>query len=766
MSAESETEIPSYHEVEEILADDKIDFDTRRALALEYLDYVEEEDVTEYGFRDEAHFQEFREKYMSSETLKISDGDIAWNDAGESYIEDTYAKAKEAFDRNRDADRQGSRDAVNKGSSDLEAIKGKTSSTEPGAENSNAILDTGAPSLKCFEIFIPRYNRALGLAGGGGGMDTAEIRRFYDEQRDIPFGKFKAGAAEFSTVKDAVSKSSTDVSGGLKPTLSAWEGSAADQARAYQSGYEKQTAVVEGAFGDAAQAMLEAVATVSQHCQGKADWVQRYYFDRIFDKVTAEDLDRMMRIVELGKYASQNDFVHCARLIGGEAEAAVNDESCDLNDETIRIVQEEARQWLADPFCAWFGKHVENFKLMCENTRTAVDGTWSALATLLNELPEDPYAAKPDAKPDQASENGRGVRGGGTPGGGMPGGAGTAPAGMGMPKPDAGAMPGTNPVTGKPLELDPETGESYPIDPETGEAVEDVGADQDAMTVKQGEHEISLSEPDPDGKMGISISDGKGHPKEYDLDFGDADGPGPTDFGPQRAPDLDGEKVYRPGPDGKISIEDGELTITAERPAGPDGPTVVTVDDGNGEPTSYTIGESDSAASDSPATPPPESKPASTGEVFAQEIGDKGSGGATTPQFFGGAADAVGSSLGGGDGSFPANIGASTGGVGLGDTSSLDAGQQVGSSQPGSSAGLASIAGPSHGPVPGDASAAAPGGAPMGGMMGGMGAGGGGGVAEQSHSRNYNIDGGLFDTEESVVSGVAERISGFLGDDE
>lgn len=587
-------------------------------------------------------------------------------------------------DRNRDADRQGDRDAVNEGSSDLEAVKGKSSATEPGAENSNAILDTGASSLKCFEIFIPRYNRALGLTGGGADLDMAEIRRLYDEQRDIPFGKFKAGAAEFSAVKDALSESSADVSGGLRPTLSAWEGAAADQARDYQSGYEKQTDVVEGAFGDAAQAMLEAIATVSQHCQGKADWVQRYYFDRIFETVTAEDLDRMMRIVELGKHASQNDFIHCARLIGGEAEAAVNDESCDLNEETIRKVQEEARQWLADPFCAWFGEHVANFKLMCQNTRTAVDGTWSALATLLNELPEDPYAAESH----QPSGNGRGgvqgtgpvggaTGGGGMPGGGMPVGAGTAPAGIELPKPGSEAL--------------------YPIDPETGDAVKDAGADQ----------------------------------------------------GPRDTPDLDGEKVYRPGPDGKIVIEDDELTSTAERPEGPAGPTVVTFDDGTGEPTSYTIGD----------------KGGSGGGSGGDNSGS-GSGGATTPQFFGGAADAIGGSLGGGG--FPADIGAAAGGVGLGDTSSLDAGQQIGSGDPvppGSSAGLASIAGPSHRQVPGDASAVASGGAPMGGMMGGMGAGGGGGD-EQRHSRSYRIDGGLFDTEESVVSGVVERISGVLGDGE
>src|SRR5699024_4536251 len=46
-----------------------------------------------------------------------------------------------------------------------------------------------------------------------------------------------------------------------------------------------------------------------------------------------------------------------------------------------------------------------------------------------------------------------------------------------------------------------------------------------------------------------------------------------------------GEKVYTPGDDGRIHIEKGDVEITAAQPEGPDGPTVVQVDDGSGEPT-------------------------------------------------------------------------------------------------------------------------------------------------------------------------------------
>jgi hypothetical protein len=47
------------------------------------------------------------------------------------------------------------------------------------------------------------------------------------------------------------------------------------------------------------------------------------------------------------------------------------------------------------------------------------------------------------------------------------------------------------------------------------------------------------------------------------------------------------------GPDGVATIKDGEMTITAERPAGLPDRVVVTVDGGSGEATTYTVDYSD-----------------------------------------------------------------------------------------------------------------------------------------------------------------------------
>jgi hypothetical protein len=109
----------------------------------------------------------------------------------------------------------------------------------------------------------------------------------------------------------------------------------------------------------------------------------------------------------------------------------------------------------------------------------------------------------------------------------------------------------------------------------------------------------------------VTVDDGSGHPKTYTLDFGDgttsttegtggahaaADGshggahaahPGDPQFGPQ------GDQPIHAGDDGKCVIHDGDLTITAERPDGPDGPVKLTVDDGSGHPTTYDLDYSD-----------------------------------------------------------------------------------------------------------------------------------------------------------------------------
>jgi hypothetical protein len=358
------------------------------------------------------------------------------------------------------------------------------------------------------------------------------------------------------------------------------------------------------------------------------------------------------------------------------------------------------------------------------------------------------------------------------------------------------------------------------------------------VSVKKGDNTIEMSEPDKEGKQDISVDDGHGNKKDYHLDWGDddkadaakgADGKdgakaGDGSFGPQGSqqavkdgqPSADGS--YKPGPDGKIHIKDGNLEITAERPEGPDGPTIVTVDDGKGEPTTYTLDEKDDpkagdlkadgtggsatdgatdgpgsaikhdADAESPLTKDP--SPDNPDPGFTRsEAASSGGGGFTAP----GGQDFSGDFAGGAGGGVDAEPamatagGGETGGGGGGDATSTAGASDFGSAvtgggsadfagavsldpgaQTGSDASLPMSDGGGLGATPVDpgghqgAANSSSGMSGMGGMgmMGGGMGGSPGGGDQQRGSSQYRIEGNVFET-----SGAKGRISGSLDDE-
>ncbi|WP_026360229.1 WXG100 family type VII secretion target [Amycolatopsis nigrescens] len=283
--------------------------------------------------------------------------------------------------------------------------------------------------------------------------------------------------------------------------------------------------------------------------------------------------------------------------------------------------------------------------------------------------------------------------------------------------------------------------------------------EREVLKVKQGDKSFEMSEPDQDGKMDIKVGDGSGPAKEFKLDWPeDGEKPGADDG----KPGEDG--VHRPGPDGKIHVQDGDLKITAERPDGPNGPTVVTVDDGTGKPTTYTLGEEDSDGdkkSDgdkgshedkpSPASRPSgtehqEPRPALTPHLTESDSGGNGGGG----HGGGGGGPAVAAPFGDAT-AMPSDTPASL-------ADGAHSGTGAHQPQPASSAfaPAATTAGGAPGqPVGGGAMP------PMGGMGGGGGGANGGGDQERTN-RAYRIEGEVFDQ----VNAPTGRITGSLLDDE
>jgi hypothetical protein len=797
-------DIPSRQEVMQMLNNPDVGMSVKRQLALEYIDYVEDEDPQDCGFADEADRNGFRDYLKSLNNDWITEGDINGNNGGLSDVQDAYKEAKDEYDKSQEKGRQGDRDAVNAGAGALQNITNQSSDTNPGAATSDDILNAGVSALKVFEVFLPLVARAVVVSGGGTVIQFAEIQRLYFEQKGIPFAKFKAEADAFTALNGAITKSANDVAGTLRTSLADWEGAAADQAHAFQKGYTETTTAVADAVKTAADALLHTIGSIGKTLRDKVAWVQKYYFDK-FGDVTAQDIDRLLRVAELGEGASQNDFIHCISFMDMDSKNAYNDDWGSLDKDTIEFLVGQAKKWLKDVFCTWFDQHIKNFQLMCGNTKSAVDAAWNAFSELLGKVSEDPYAnVRKTLDDSQPKDQGGGDQGGGKNSGGPstgPGGSGPGASGASVPqavqppppppeipKPDV-PDPNTNPVTHQPLETDPATGQPYPIDPVTGTPVTNAAPSRDAITVQQGANKISMEEPDQNGKMGISVDDGSAHVKDYKLDFGDDKFrplPDATpDHGPQglvqhaSSPGADGQRPgaqsYQPGADGKIHIEDGALKITAERPDGPGGQTVITVDDGKGDPTKYTLGKQDpGAAPDARAAAQQLSSPdqadagrvdagrhALAGETPPAQQADPAAGGVGASQESVGQPEAPSA----GPQAASTDAGESTSPQSFTPTRAEDLfdGDPAASGLADGDLGTTASAGAD---MPGSSTSQADSGlgaAPGGGMamMGGTGnAGGGGGEDQERSASSYRIDGGLFDT-----AAAGGRISGSLDDD-
>ena len=116
---------------------------------------------------------------------------------------------------------------------------------------------------------------------------------------------------------------------------------------------------------------------------------------------------------------------------------------------------------------------------------------------------------------------------------------------------------------------------------------------EETVTIDDGDRSISVTSPDGQGQVKVTVDDGSGQPKTYTLDFGEGTTPGASGTtagaAPRAAPTAvpggtqaaasgaataarrrASDQPIQPGEDGKCVIQDGDLTITAERPDGLD----------------------------------------------------------------------------------------------------------------------------------------------------------------------------------------------------
>ncbi|MFD4253096.1 hypothetical protein ACFWQL_25455 [Amycolatopsis thermoflava] len=604
--------LPTIEEVRQLVDDPGIDDETKRTLLVRYFDAIGDVDPVVYGFRNEDEKKQLLESYQ--DRFGFTDRDLT--DGAFAY--DAYSAAQGRHDANMQAAREAQARAVGDGKARLDSLKG--SDTSPGAANSNEILDAGAAGLDSFRTWLPVYSRARAVAAPGlPDFRLQELIDRYDEQRDIPFDKFAAGVTEIVQVRESVADAAPSQNSAMQALFGSWEGDGKSAAAASWTKFGDGVRTVEQSLEHAADVVTRTIAAVAGSCRDKASWVLQYAFQTWPQQqgLTAQDTDRLARIAELGRNASADDFKHFIPFLVGQhsplAGQLVVGSSFGMPDELLDAVQSWAKSWLAE-FCGWFAGFVGEFQAMCENTRVAVAAQWSALNTELQQVPDNPFAGVGEAAPVASRGSGAGgASGSGGGGAGFAGGAGSS-GGAGSAG-GAGLAGGAGSAGGAGATPPPAAPVVPPAVAPVVPAAAPVPDEQDTLTVQRGDSKLEMSEPDQTGRMAIKIDNGDGPPKDYQLTWGTPDPATPA---------------YTPAADGKIHIDDGPLHITAERPSGETGPTVVTIDDGTGTPTTYTLGEESAArpatpgagfASGAPATYPlgeePAARPAAFGAGFA-----------------------------------------------------------------------------------------------------------------------------------------------------
>ncbi|GAB1508514.1 DNA polymerase III subunit gamma/tau domain-containing protein [Actinophytocola sp. KF-1] len=201
----------------------------------------------------------------------------------------------------------------------------------------------------------------------------------------------------------------------------------------------------------------------------------------------------------------------------------------------------------------------------------------------------------------------------GAGGGGQPGDGGDTGAPAGYPGDTGGGYPGSGgpgpAAVAEPMPPTPEPSveDTAPAEapPDTAAPEPDTAADQPAtVEIKDGDRTIGVTSPDGEGRVRVTVDDGTGKTTTYELDFDAASGllpPRPADSEPGAEAADDAPKQVPARTDGKCVIQDGPLTITAERPLFSPESIQLTVDDGTGNPTSYTLDFDEEPGAETPS---------------------------------------------------------------------------------------------------------------------------------------------------------------------
>ncbi|MGH3620175.1 MAG: WXG100 family type VII secretion target [Sciscionella sp.] len=777
------SDVPHWDEVKKLVDNPAVPDDQKQELLKSYYSKVVNEDLT--GTHND-EVEQYLDKYG------VSYGDGLWDtfsrdmnpfaDSVDDKYDAAHKAAKKSADQNAEANK-GHNENVTRGKGTLEDAKNKEADGGVGVNNSNTLLDAGAPGLRFFRNFLPPYGKLPGTVKTnppkGAPTDVKGTEDKYNEHRDISFKDFVTDADEMISAANTERDQHQEMANSLSGLYQHWTGPAAQASQNSFTDFDKGVATVTAGLEDTGNITNAAMHTISAAVRRKAQWLlDNDVHSDLYDGKSPAQIEVIIKCANGS--ASDEERKQVAGYVG----VNVDDGSCDKETYKQKVPAESIK-WL-NTFATAVESKVEQFHNVCTSAKTTVDGAFKQITDQMGKIEGNAFAKQQhtgghgkhngtgDAGKHNGKHNGTGDDGKHNGTGGKHQDAGNQETGNddsgdttdSAGPDDAVKAAGVN-TSGAPSLSDSGGGTTSPAGLDgnaDGTAGIPADGEPEKVTVKHGNQTITMSHPDSSGTMTLTVDDGHGQAKTFEVDFGDADTARRLagDFGPQGI-SADGDVQHvEPGKDGKAVFHDGDATFTVERAA--DGSATVSVDDGRGQSTEYTLDPEDggtpagrfgalSSAGHTADTP----IGALRGDLFGGSGGESGSGGSDLTGI--GASGSGGGASGGGG--VPAGISAD-GGVGAGPAPSP--GGQLGATTMGGSGtadeGLATGEPAAAGAAGGTAAGAgAAGGMPM---MGGMGAGRQGGDSERGASQ-WRTEGQLLDDGEPW--GAVRNIRGVLGED-
>lgn len=492
---------------------------------------------------------------------------------------------------------------------------------------SKAKGEAGTIDDSCEEVILgPRLNEAVRHFGNGylKRLELGPENKATDERArllDLRWGKIEHDAAMMEGLGAAIADLSTTLASGVANLGQSWKG---DSYEAFRTALGKITTTLT-AYADGATITGETFTTAMVETRAQ---YQTYAEDSVRDHLNFGDVsppEQWHKMQDSGNYSGidlasccPTDHGNVVPILEGDIIPDYNWDCIKDNDEQRRMLTGHfvtERRWehckqdgceeSLDRVNIMFTNLVgdcedarqrikENLEAFFSATETTVDAVTKMMDTAVGNLFE---LAEEEAFTSLRVIGGGGGAapadtgdysgGGGSPGGGGSGGGGGYSGGAAAPMPEVDVPEVAVPEV-EPAATDPEAVE--PAAPEAG---------QETVRIQDGDRAISVSSPDGSGQVRVTVEDATGATKSYSLDFDAASGLLPMGQNPAEAPEPavgpDGQPVedevqqIPASTNGKCVIEDGPLTITAERPLfAPDSLRLV-VDDGSGEPTTYTV---------------------------------------------------------------------------------------------------------------------------------------------------------------------------------